>query len=215
MSVSTFQLRRPSLLQSLKSSEDIEQLPLSPLNTQELVGATWHMIASSSSMWQDRKRSITTTYSFSADGVGTAKLEDIAAWQTYNSTKHSATKGISYPTTSGSGFVFDWRGTGWLRFITTRWEIVGLGVLTCPPHIDGANHRQMGDESIGDGIKMLVTFVQKTVFSPQALSVFIQGGRLEDAQEQYLVKKAAEALRSLGVETIFTETDKIQRIPRK
>jgi len=98
--------------------------------------------------------------------------------------------------------------------ITTRWEIIGLGVLSSLFHANGADEGE-GDKVNGDGAVVLVTLVQKTMFSPQAISVFTRQVRLDGAQEENVLKGVVASLRSLGVESLSAELDKLKAIPRQ
>jgi hypothetical protein len=219
MPFSPFQPHPPLLLSpssySFSTSSQIEQQQQSSLTTRDIAGVTWHMIASSSSMWQDRKHSLTITYSPAADDTNAREFTDVTTWCADNSDKQSSTKGISSPLASESGNVYNWRGAGWLRMITTRWEIVGLGLLSPLLHADGADEGERESKVSEDSVVVLVTFVQKTVFSPQALSVFIRQVRLDDAQEENVIKVVQTALRDLGVESLRAEVDKLKAIPKK
>lgn len=197
MASSPFHARTPSLLPSPSRSQ--EQPPPPPLIAQDLVGVTWNMIASSSSMWLDRKYSITINYSAN----DASKLTEVTAWYSDHSNQQSSTRGISSPLATGLGYVYDWRGAGWLRLITTRWEIIGLGELSYPDGVGESNAVAM------------VTFVQKTIFSPAALSVLIlqSGGQVHDTQKENIVKAVVMALTALGAESLDGEIDKLKAIP--
>ncbi|KAI5855029.1 hypothetical protein GGS23DRAFT_470595 [Durotheca rogersii] len=212
MSFPPFQAHAPFLLSPSSSFSGAEQQP-PPLTTRDLFGATWHMIASSSTMWQDRKSSITVTYSATADGADGRDFYDVAAWSADNSSKQHSTKGLSCPAAAYSGYVYAWRGTGWLRLITTRWEVVGLGVVSHRSEADGADGADVEDDDRGDGAVVLVTFVQKTTFSPPALSVFIRQEHLNGTQEENVVKRVVAELKSQGMESLHAEVDKLRPVP--
>ncbi|KAI9167949.1 hypothetical protein HJFPF1_04091 [Paramyrothecium foliicola] len=178
-----------------------------------LYGPRWRMIASSSSMWQDRKYAIDTVYA--PVGANTVDFSSEATWFGENSTKQSYTKGINHARATKTGYAYDWRGTGWLRLITTHWEILGLGII---PH----RHREPEAEVAGskgtvdgNGTVVLVTFVQKTFFSPQALSVMVQEAQLENLREEDLLEDVSAALKGLGVHSLSAEVDVLKILPRK
>ncbi|TAQ91218.1 hypothetical protein B7494_g443 [Chlorociboria aeruginascens] len=217
MTFSRFQPHRPSLLSSHDRSSSsssfyqAEQQPPPP-TTRDLIHAPWHMIASSSSLWQDRKHSLTIKYSTPGDG---GELHDVTSWYADNSDKQTSTNGISRPLAVESGYVYQWRGAGWLRMFTTKWEIVGLGVLSSPFHADGADKGERESNICDEGVVVLVTFVQKTIFSPQAISVFIQQESLDGEKEESVIKDVVAILRFLGMESLLNEIDKLKAIPRK
>jgi hypothetical protein len=155
-------------------------------------------------MWQDRKHSITIQYSAPADGADGGAFNELTTWYAKESNKESSTKGYSWPLNAESRYTYNWRGAGWLRMISTRWEIVGLGILP-------------GEGESGvteDSVVVLVTFVQKTLFSPQALSILIRKERLDDAQEEKVMNEVRALLRSLGENSLDAEVEKLTAIPR-
>lgn len=204
-----FQPHFPVLMSSNSSSTtsvEPEQQPQLP-SYRDLTSCTWHMIASSSSMWQDRKHSLTINYSTPADGND--EFHDETTWYEDNSNKQTSTKGICSPLGTEPGFVYNWRGAGWLRWVTTKWEILGLGVWSSNFH-DGA---EVMEEVNEDGVVVLVTLVSKTMFSPQAISIFLQD-RLAAVNEERVIKGILEALKSLGGQSLCNEVDKMVAIPR-
>lgn len=101
-----------------------------------------------------------------------------------------------------------------MRLITTQWEIVGLGVLSYPLHADGDGvDVGEGSQVSESNVVVLVTFVRKTFFSLQALSVFIQQEQAHDTQKENIVKTVVAALRTLGAESLRVEIDKLKAIP--
>lgn len=88
--------------------------------------------------------------------------------------------------------------------ISTRWEIVGLCILL------GDGESRVTE----DGVLVLVMFVQKTLFSPQALSILIRKERLDDAQEEKVMNEVRALLRSLGENSLDAEVEKLTAIPR-
>jgi hypothetical protein len=170
------------------------------------------MIASSSSMWQDHKHFITINYTTVADSNDAYKLNDVAAWYTDNSANQTSTKGINSPIAGKSGYVYRWRGAGWLRLITTQWEIIGLGLMPSMPDIDGTNGGHRNSDGNKDDVVVLVTFVKKTIFSPAAVSVFIQQEQLDITRRDNIVKSVMVTLRALDVESLGAEIDKLKTI---
>ncbi|KAK7987373.1 hypothetical protein PG989_007688 [Apiospora arundinis] len=211
-SLPLFQPHVPVLLQppsALDHGTKNLQTPHSVLGG--IAGPPWNMIASTSSMWQDHKHSIAMTYSTPDNGTEGHQFNETTTW-CGDTVKNSST-GISRSVPDEPGRVYDWRGTGWLRLITTRWEIVGLGGL---PILVGHDHtKEIAQPSSGsdcEQVPVLVTFVRKTMFSPQALSVLVRP-QLDDAQKAAIIEHVAGLLKGLGVTSLSAEVDRLRPIP--
>lgn len=167
------------------------------------------MIASSSTMWQDKKSCITITYT-NEDSTDPRKVHDVAVWRADRSTTVSSTKGISTPLdTEETCRIYNWKGAGWLRMISTRWEIVAVGVI----YEDTAASKDGKSDTEGD-LPVLVTFVQKTLFSPQALSIYVLREHLDADQQQAIFATVKETLQELGCEVLQVEIEKMRTIPQ-
>jgi hypothetical protein len=154
----------------------------------------WYMAASSSSYLHDRKRSITVTYQENTQGnVPKGAFDEVMAYYSGNSKKQSFTRGISSPSAAGAG-IFDWRGTGWMRMIFARWEIIGFGPLE-------TGHKPT-----------MVVFVHKSLFGSQSLSIC---RKEEDVLSEEDLHTILRALRGLGNEALDQELDKVQAISRE
>ncbi|KAK8075554.1 hypothetical protein PG997_010217 [Apiospora hydei] len=181
-----FQARSPFLITQGRSLPPPKSgfLP----TTTELVGE-WHMAATSSAFWKDRKHSVSITYQSSTkSGPAGAALDDVASYYAIDSSTQHSTKGVSTPSTSCSG-VYDWHGTGFLRLVSTRWEIVGYGSL-----------EEMG-------AVVLVTLAQKTMFSPQSLSIYSKE-KIEKPNEIVLI--ISDSLKSFGIAALSQEVEKLE-----
>ncbi|KAI1634631.1 hypothetical protein F4809DRAFT_665268 [Biscogniauxia mediterranea] len=197
MAPSSFRARSPLLLSvdgsSNSSLSTVEHLPTT---TEQLI-CQWHMVASSSSFWTAGKHDVsvvyednTTTQSKSPPGT----LNDIASYYSGSPpTQQHSTRGISSPSASASG-VYNWRGVGWLRMVTTRWEIVGFGSLL------GSN-----------GTDLLVTFAQKTIFSPQSLSIYCR--EKPQVSDDEVIQRVSDVLKQMGNAALSDEVDRLQAIP--
>lgn len=160
-------------------------------------------------MWQDKKHSITITYT-TEDSGDTHKVHDLAGWQTGNSDSVSSTKGISTTLdTQETCRSYNWRGAGWLRMISTRWEIVGVGVA----HVDtGVN--EDGRNGTEENFAVLVTLVQKTLFSPQALSIYVKREHFHTDSQEAIFATVKGTLQDLGCEALQLEIEKLRTIPQ-
>lgn len=170
------------------------------------------MIASSSSMWQDNKHSVAITYT-PTNPADAHKLNDDVTWYASSSGKASSTKGISTLPNGSSGTVCDWKGAGWLRMITARWEIIGFGSVPGVrlETITSSNESKSGE----DGVVVLSAFVQKTLFSPQAVSVYVQQHELGSIDGEKLMEVIANMVADLDSEELTAEIGKLKHIPWK
>ena len=109
-------------------------------------------------MWKD-KRNVTIAYkplepSKAAAGHGqTDRIDDIVSYQGLESTKVSTIRGVDTAASETRG-EWNWRGSGWLKPITSHWEIIGWGV----------------EETTGN--KWVVTIFEKTLFTPAGIDVY-------------------------------------------
>ncbi|KAK2595604.1 hypothetical protein QQS21_006651 [Conoideocrella luteorostrata] len=158
----------------------------------ELLESKWRMVASSSSFWQDQKRDVLVKYDVdSRNGSnGMSVITDSTTYTTTSSSKQSVTKGVSTQSSSNAS-AYNWRGTGWLRMVTAQWEFVGFG-------------------SVGPGDSpVLVLYAQKTIFSPQSLSIYCRDGASISAEDMDLIKTT---LTGLEDSALTAEVDKVQSI---
>lgn len=194
----------PILPSNNNSEQDEPRLPIS-----HCIIGTWNMIASSSSMWQDNKHSITITYT-TEDSGDAHKVHDLAGWQTERSDSVSSTKGISTPLEAQERCrSYNWRGAGWLRMIATRWEIVGVGVT----HVNTGVNKD-GRAGTEERFAVLVTLVQKTLFSPQALSIYVKREHFHTDNQEAIFATVKGTLQDLGCEALQLEIEKLRTIPQ-
>lgn len=123
-----------------------------PKATVEFMTGTWHVTHSSLPMWKDN-RNVTISYK-PLDSIvnGAAQLDDIVQYQPINSDKVKTILGVdTYNATAFSGW--DWRGKGWLKMITSHWEMIGHGELE-------------------GGVQWAVTYFAKTMFTRAGIDVY-------------------------------------------
>ncbi|KAI0018947.1 hypothetical protein F4780DRAFT_477679 [Xylariomycetidae sp. FL0641] len=186
-----FTVRAASLLSS--QTTKVSTAPKDTSFATEDLSGEWHMIASSSSFWLDRKHSISITYTNAkSSNASPGTLDDVVAYYMRGSAKQHSTKGTSTPSTS-QRVVYDWRGWGLLRLVSTRWEVVGYGSLA----------------TSGGPANILVTLAQKTTFSPQSLSIYSEK---PSALAEDDIVTIMSALRDLENDALSRELDKVRRI---
>ena len=87
-----------------------------------------------------------------------------------------------------------WRGTGFLRLVTSRWEVLGCGSLTG------------GTE---EGEAWMVIYASKTLYTPSVLNVYTRRKGALDAAE---LGKLKEALRGFGSEEVDGLVEEIYEV---
>lgn len=93
--------------------------------------------------------------------------------------------------------------------ISTRWEIVGVGLA----HVDTGVDKDVEAE-MGEKLAVLVTFVQKTLFSPQALSIYVKREHFHTDWQEIIFTTIKGELQGLGCEAFRAETEKMRTIPQ-
>ena len=124
-----------------------------PPTVDQLTG-TWHVVYSTLPLWKN-KRNVNITYKPLAPITSSKqevlqRIDDIVAYQTLTSDTIKTIHGID--TTSGEGTGnWDWRGTGWLKIVSSHWEILGVG------------------EHLGDD--WAIIFFASTLFTPSGVDI--------------------------------------------
>lgn len=120
----------------------------------------WYITQTTSPVWSD-KRNVLLTYSvLSPTSTATRpQLDDLITYQSLDSQKLKTMRGTDTPSLDNPGG-WTWRGHGFLKFVTSQWEILGHGET--PPT----------DENEGGWI---VVFAQKSIFTPAVLNVCTRG----------------------------------------
>lgn len=145
---------------------------------------TWTVTHSTLSMWRTaRNVRITYTALPPRKSDGAPRLGDLVEYESASGSggvKSVAGVDTAASTDSGTG-IWDWRGKGWLFFVTSRWEVLGWGERPLPR---------------GEGIeRWVVTWFAPTLFTKEGVDVY--SDRPEGGSEE-TVREILEALN--GVE---------------
>jgi hypothetical protein len=138
---------------------------------------TWHVTHSSLPMWKKNKN-VKITYTPLPDNADL--LDDLVEYQPTDSTKQKKVEGIDTPHTNTKG-AYQWRGKGWLKFVTSHWQVLGYG-----------------EEDGG----WAVTYFQKTLFTPAGIDVYARqkGGLSDGLLDQ--IKAELKAVQDPGVQSL-------------
>ncbi|MCJ1405899.1 hypothetical protein MMC11_009130 [Xylographa trunciseda] len=159
-------IRPPSLSSSLTPPPTFTLPPISFLS------GTWHVTHSTLPMWKTA-RNVTITYKPLSTVVhGQPQLDDLVAYQPLHSDKRKTIAGVDTYSKDGHG-AWDWRGKGWLKIASSRWEVLGWGVR----EREGEGAEESPDGAAG----WVVTYFAKSIFSPAGIDVYTRGESLEEA----------------------------------
>ncbi len=122
-----------------------------PLPSLDQLLGQWYITHTSSPVWFDKRNVLLTYTSLSPSNRENPSLDNRLTYQTLASTSVQTIHGTDTPSTGRLG-AWTWRGTGWLKFVTSHWEILGHGEL-------------------GERGRWIVVFAQKSLFTPAVLNV--------------------------------------------
>ncbi|KAK8864435.1 hypothetical protein IAR55_001684 [Kwoniella newhampshirensis] len=119
----------------------------------------WGVVWSTLPMWKDKK-DVTITYTPVADQskINTT-FDDIVEYRKRSAaegSKPSTVKGVDTLSTGSNGATFDWKGSSYLFFVHSHWEVLGYG------------------ENEEHGLEWAVTFFSKTLFTPAGIDIYLR-----------------------------------------
>ncbi|KAI9876908.1 MAG: hypothetical protein M1830_005309 [Pleopsidium flavum] len=146
---------------------------------EQLLGQ-WYITHTSSPAWQD-KRNVVLTYTVLASSINQpySPMDDLITYQSQSSSKLQTVHGTDTPSRANP-CAWTWRGNGWLKFVTSHWEILGHGEL----------------EASGQWI---VVYAQKSIFTPAVINVYT---RKKEGLPEAMRKRIEGALEELGHEDL-------------
>jgi hypothetical protein len=125
-------------------------------------------------MWKS-SRNVTISYKILDHQVhGVNQLDDTVKYQTLGSDKIKTILGVDTYSASTPG-AWDWRGKGWLKLITSHWQILGYGEL------EGRN-------------QWVVTFFAKTLFSAAGVDIYSRANEGLPAQVVEAIKNELHSM---------------------
>ena len=124
----------------------------------EWLTATWTVTHSTLAMWRSARNVRITYKPLAAKADGRARIDDLVE---YEPTKHQGgvrktVAGVDTQAADGGGG-WDWRGKGWLFFVSSHWELLGWGEATT---LEGKTER------------WAVTWFAPTVFTKEGVDVY-------------------------------------------
>lgn len=122
-----------------------------PPSLEQLLGR-WYITLTSSPAWRD-KRNVELTFTPRASISQPYHLiDDLITYQSLSSSKLQKIQGTDTPS-QANPWAWTWRGNGWLKLVTSHWEILGHGELQ--------DHGQW-----------IMVHAQKSVFTPAVINVY-------------------------------------------
>lgn len=133
----------------------------------------WHVTHSSLPLWSD-KRNVTITYKPLEPTTGSnqqvlQRLDDTVAYQGLTSEKIKTVHGIDTASDEGAAN-WDWRGKGWLKLVTSHWEILGVGQ--------------------DSGVEWAVVFFASTYLTPFGMDILSKSKESVSAETLSAIKEA-------------------------
>ncbi|EGX88414.1 hypothetical protein CCM_08458 [Cordyceps militaris CM01] len=118
-------LSLPSKYASTKPTAAADAAPQPPPPIDWLTG-TWTVTHSTLSMWRSA-RNVRITYAPLADrGDSRARIDDLVEYEPAD--KQGVLKTVTgVDTQAATARGWDWRGKGWLFFVSSHWEVLGWG----------------------------------------------------------------------------------------
>ncbi|KAK6349099.1 hypothetical protein TWF730_009858 [Orbilia blumenaviensis] len=179
-------------------SNELPDLTPETLTNTDAFPKTWWVTTSTLPMWKTAKNvRITYTAIPSTDNI-----DDIIHYNprsgpsATSATPEEAAKivtktihGVDSPISKvPMDLTYKWRGKGWLFIASSKWQVVGYG---------GRNVRSvMGErEYILDGIEWVVTYFEKSLFTPAGVDVMTLA---KEGVDEETMKEIGEGLKEVG-----------------
>ncbi|PHH83815.1 hypothetical protein CDD82_4 [Ophiocordyceps australis] len=185
---SDFSLTLPSKYSKAQASSAVAQEP--PL---EWMARTWSVVHSTLPMWRSA-RNVRISYTpLPPHTDGRTRLGDLVEYEPIDAKKGElkAVRGIDTRTAQAPGW--DWRGSGWLFFVGSHWEVLGWGEATAA---DGHTER------------WVITWFMPTFFTKEGIDIYCDG-RQGLSHETY--NKIDAALRALDAHEVVTMVERDMR----
>lgn len=186
----TVRLRTPS---KYATSDNATSQP-GPAPLQWLL-RTWTVTHSTLSMWRTARNVRITYKPLSALADGRARIDDLVEYQSNKSpTLDAKVKTVvGVDTAAGADTsVWDWRGKGFLFWVTSHWEVLGWGERVVN----------------GKAEKWAVTWFQKTAFTAEGVDIYCDNAEGLSEETYGLI---VEALKGLEAKSVATMVEKDMR----
>ena len=152
----------------------------------------WYISQTTSPAWRN-KRNVLLTYTLLAgpEQGDPPLIDDLVEYQSLSASKLQSVRGTDTPSRANPG-AWIWRGNGWLKFVTSQWEILGHG------EVDGAG-------------QWMVVYAQKSVFTPAVINVYT---RRKEGLPAPMRKTIEAAFEELGHEDLRALVQSMYSVPQ-
>ncbi|KAK4237669.1 hypothetical protein C8A03DRAFT_34371 [Achaetomium macrosporum] len=156
---------RDTTTSSSSSSSGGSPTPSFTPPTLDFLHRTWTVTHSTLRMWRSA-RNVRITYGpLPPSSKSRARLSDLVEYESLSDRSGGRgvrrVAGVDTATSAGDTSVWDWRGSGWLFFVGSHWEVLGWGEREVP-----------GGNGEGEKERWVVTWFAPTVFTAEGLDVY-------------------------------------------
>ncbi|WWD17267.1 hypothetical protein CI109_101705 [Kwoniella shandongensis] len=119
----------------------------------------WGVAWSTLPMWKDKKDVTISYIPVAEQSKINTTFDDLVEYRKRSAaegSKPSTVKGVDTLTAGSNGATFDWKGSSYLFFVHSHWEVLGYGK----------------DEE--HGLEWAVTFFSKTLFTPAGIDIYLR-----------------------------------------
>lgn len=170
-----------------KAAAAAATLQNSPAPTTKWLERTWTVTHSTLSMWRSA-RNVRITYKCLEDKNGRKRIDDLVEYEPTKKT--GVRKTVAGVDTEAPSHGWNWRGKGWLGFVTSHWEVLGWGEATLPG---------------GEVERWAITWFAPTIFTSEGLDVY--SDRPEGISTETYAK-VEEALRNIEAKDIASMVER-------
>ncbi|OAA46318.1 hypothetical protein NOR_03071 [Metarhizium rileyi] len=157
----------------------------------EWLTTTWTVTHSTLHMWRSARNVRITYKSLPSKGDGRQRIDDLVEYEPSKSS--GVLKTVAGIDTQSADGGWDWRGKGWLFFVSSHWELLGWGEVT---------------NAQGKRERWAVTWFAPTLFTKEGLDVYCDS---EEGLSKATYARIEEALKKTPAKEIVDMTEKDMR----
>ncbi|KAK3304072.1 uncharacterized protein B0T15DRAFT_494559 [Chaetomium strumarium] len=177
-------LRLPSKYRDASQSSEGSPAPSFTPPTLGFLHRTWTVTHSTLRMWRSA-RNVRITYGPLPSSKSRDRLSDLVEYEPLSGSSGGVRRvaGVDTASSAGDTSVWDWRGSGWLFFVGSQWEVLGWGEWEVP----GANGEGEGEK---EKERWVVTWFAPTLFTAEGVDVYSDrmGGGSEGLVEEVMAE---------------------------
>ncbi|KAI6358995.1 hypothetical protein MCOR25_007188 [Pyricularia grisea] len=197
-STSPITLRTPSKYASATTPPDASTLE----PTLDFLHRTWSVTHSTLAMWRDARNVRITYRPLPPTSDGKTRIDDMVEYEARGGQGGvKSVAGVDTASSSSSLTAWDWRGKGWLFFVTSHWEVLGWGER--PVAATGG-----GDGQNNTTERWAVTWFAPTLFTKEGIDIYCDRKEGLSKETEDLIMAA---LRGIGAEKLVAMVDKDMR----